>query len=307
MKPEEVELCREAFKLYKKGYRILTKLGKNKGEYTAYQVRLENETELFEKLKNVIPEGIIKQIDTSNKPSRCTCLIGKDSDLIDGVVSYILHFHDFKARLNYRNYTSVTSVDIETELFKGYVLVNRYFRGESLFLRGLEDVGILRRLVSIIRDYTGRDIHGFLFVSVENDADLPEEFKSLFDVVELDHTSEGDKKKPVTKKKAKMFYDANNGILFLDNKRFLELGRNANILVETLNKCPQDANGLIDKVNEQNTYRDKFTPWKRTNFDEQVSRTNKEFDDRFQLGKLFVNSSNEGEYELSVKLANRDF
>lgn len=236
MKPEEVELCREAFKLYEKGYRILTRAGKNKGEYTAYQIRLENKTELFEKLKKVIPESIIKQINTSNKPNRCICLIGKDSDLIDGVVSYILHFHDFKVRFSYRNYTGVNSGDVEAELFKDSLL-SWYFRGESLFLRNLEDVGILRRLASTIRDYMARDLHGFLFVSVENVPDLPEEFKSLFDVIELE--SEKQKTPAKTPRGAKSHY--------IDPKEFDSFLREINTKYEKLS-LGKKANMAISEI-----------------------------------------------------------
>ncbi|MBI5677737.1 MAG: response regulator transcription factor [Planctomycetes bacterium] len=192
MKPKEIETCREAFDLYVKGYRIEYKQGDPKGYFKefakaakvspdtitrAVQVHLDQETKLFEKLKKVIPQNIIKQIDTSN--NRCFLIVGKDEDLIDGIVSYVLHASKFKARLLYENCTPWNVNRITP-------LVSKFLGGNALFLRNVYTQHI-KHLAEIVRDNERRDIHGYLFVSIKT-LSKSEDFGKHFEKICLETT-----------------------------------------------------------------------------------------------------------------------
>lgn len=174
MEPEEIEICREAFELYKKGYRVDTRPGKNKGEYTAFRIKLGDKAkniELFEKLKKIIPQNIIKQVDTSSK--RCFLIVGKNSDLIDGTVNYILHTADYKARLLYEN-CIIENGERISSLFGNFV------KGEAVFLRNVSEA-VFKQTSEVVRDNERRDWHTFLFVSVENSPEIiPGQFKPIY-------------------------------------------------------------------------------------------------------------------------------
>lgn len=173
MKPEEIEICREVFDLYVKGYRIDTRLGQNKGEYTAFQIRLKDETKnvkLFKKLQKIIPKNITNQIDFSK---RCFLIIGKNSDLIDGTVSYILHTARYKARLLYENCVIGNGERIGS-LFSNFV------NGDAVFLRNVSEA-VFKQISGVVRDHERRDWHSFLFVSVENSPEIiPSQFKPIY-------------------------------------------------------------------------------------------------------------------------------
>lgn len=174
MKQEDVEICREAFDLYKKGYRIDTRPGKNKGEYTAFQIRLEDETrnaELFKKLKKIIPQNIIKQVDTSSR--RCFLIIGKNYDLIDGIVSYVLYASKFKARLLYENCIIENGERIRS-------LFGNFVNGDAVFLRNVSEA-VFKQISEVVRDHERRDWHSFLFVSAEKQTEvIPGQFKPIY-------------------------------------------------------------------------------------------------------------------------------
>ena len=177
MKPEEIEICKEAFNLDRKGWWI--------------------DAERYEKLEKVIHKRIIKQINAAKNPSRCILLVGEDDDLTDGVVSYILHSKKylFREYLLYVNYTNQTEEEVKTDLLKperfqphyeSGGIASYYTLGFTLFLRDLAGCGILRQLASFTRDYSRQDKHGALIVSKKSDAGLSEDFRRQFDIINLD-------------------------------------------------------------------------------------------------------------------------
>lgn len=172
VKPEEI--YREAFDLYVKGYRVEMRPGKNKGEYTAFQIRLEDEAknkDLFGKLRKAIPQKITKQIDMSNK--RCFLIVGKDEDLIDGTISLTLHAAKYKARLSYGN-----CMVKEGEQIK--LLFSDFVNGGAVFLRNATET-VFRQITAVARDCERRDWHSFLFVTVENSPEvIPSQFKPIY-------------------------------------------------------------------------------------------------------------------------------
>lgn len=157
MKPQEIEICREAFELYVKGYWIEYKQRDNVFPDTitrAVQVSLGQETKLFEKLKKVIPQNIIKQVDTSSK--RCFLIVGKDNDLIDGAVSYILHTANYKSRLLYENCIIRNEERIKS-------LFNNFVSGDAVFLRNASET-VFRQISEVVRDHERRDWHSFFLL-----------------------------------------------------------------------------------------------------------------------------------------------
>lgn len=147
---------------------------------------------LFESLekgiKTINGGKIFCQIQSLYNPRMCVLLVGKEDDLIKGVVSYIYNIFGGAGFVS-QNYSGWSDRDIVIHykpLFDSYLN-----RGITIFLRGLENLSQdeLKHMAAKIDDQIdGRwgGGRGILIIGTDDIASLPDYFVRQFEIVNLE-------------------------------------------------------------------------------------------------------------------------
>lgn len=299
MKSKEIEICRNAFSLAQRNLE-----------------KSQKQTEVFKNLQKIIPAEILEQIESPKKPLHCIFVISSDFDLVAGIASYIYHVYA-SGSFTHLSYSGYTDQQIISDLFPpsppNKFRLDHYLKGRTLFISGLGNNHrlVFKRLLGVFREINFSNPYkkefGFLIISVEDIALIPQELMNLSDMIGIKSAK---KDLPAStqqdiQKITALFYDDAKSILFLDDEKCCELTKDEQALVDYLRQDSQHFSDIITHFQSLKEYSN--TNWSRGNFDNLQSdlkrKTVKE------LGvKLIQNlKRGSGKYGLFVKIKDKKF
>lgn len=175
MKSKEIEICRNAFSLAQRNLE-----------------KSQKQTEVFKNLQKIIPAEILEQIESPKKPLHCIFVISSDFDLVAGIASYIYHVYA-SGSFTHLSYSGYTDQQIISDLFPpsppNKFRLDHYLKGRTLFISGLGNNHrlVFKRLLGVFREINFSNPYkkefGFLIISVEDIALIPQELMNLSDMI----------------------------------------------------------------------------------------------------------------------------
>ncbi len=282
---------------------------------------------VFENLSKAIEEekNIIRQIKAL-KRKQATAIIGKDHDLISGIVTYLWLTHPYNSnnppfwllidtpiRQYFRNivekymqkgfgfvYTSCNGYGEEKEKEALSLIQDELTKLKRMaFIRNIS-VNPLNMLVGMVKD-------GFIqeeafIISTDN---LPGDLKDQFEIIELEPEKPGvSVETPRKQEVEELFYDDAKAILFDKTGRHLNITQTEQVVFDFLKKGEQSIQNIIDKVSD-------YTggSWRRSDFDPLKSEFNKKYRVGLGIKEDLIKNKEKGTgiYYLSKKIKDKKF
>lgn len=255
--------------------------------------------------KNINNQNIIKQIEELGNPKRCVVIEGSGSkkDLVHGIVSYIYCTHTY-GELSDDDWTGWNEDRLKTSVlydpWEGKEIeIYKYLSGNTLFLKNLEgnNTNTFKQLAAVINsDATGR--HGILIVSMSSAHELPEDFKKLCHVIELEPNKQNETidtsqiNSDFEHKSTPVFIYNKQGRSLTFNGHRMKLSEKRERLLKALKK-PKNVRWILKIFYNETVERIDKTRTKRGAFDKFTCSFNKKWRETFALSGELIKCEDE--------------